>query len=63
MRQEDDRSCVSREVGTRLRRLRPGVRLTQSDLARRFAVPRPRGEPSAPTQLALDGPDRFFHRK
>jgi len=61
-----DKRGVSRmtgELDLRLRGLRTRARLTQSELARRFAALRSRGEPSVPAQLALDGLDRFLRRK
>jgi hypothetical protein len=42
--------------------LRKRVRLAQSELARRFAALRSRGETSMPAQLALDGLDRQLRR-
>jgi hypothetical protein len=54
---------MTKEPGLKLRRLRMPVRVTQSEMARKFASLRSRGEPSVPAQLALDGLDRFLHRK
>ena len=54
---------MTKELGLRSRSLRAPVRLTQSELVRRFAALHSRGEPSVPAQLALDGLDRHLRRK
>ncbi len=63
MSDEKDVFRMTKEPGLRFRSLRKRARLTQSELARRFAALRFRGEPSVPAQLALAGLDHFFHRK
>ncbi len=63
MNRKTDDLPMTRELGLRLRSLRTRVRLTQSELVRRYAALRSRGEPSVPAQLALDGLDRQLRRK
>jgi hypothetical protein len=63
MSDEKDVFCVTKELGLRPRSLRKRFCLTQSELTRKFAALRSRGEPSVSVQLALDGLDRQLRRK